>query len=33
MRAPRLVARRITLDLDLVGASSAVSVERRPTVS
>jgi predicted transcriptional regulator len=33
IRAPRLVARRITLDLDLVGAGSAVLVERRPTVS
>jgi predicted transcriptional regulator len=27
-RAPRLVARRVTLDLDLVGAGSLVSVER-----
>ena len=26
--APRLAARRVTLELDLVGASSAVSVER-----
>jgi predicted transcriptional regulator len=28
MRAPRLVARRVTLDLDLVGPGSVVSVER-----
>lgn len=28
MRAPRLVARRITLDLDLVGPDSVVSVQR-----
>jgi predicted transcriptional regulator len=27
-RAPRLIARRVTLDLDLVGAGSVVSVER-----
>jgi predicted transcriptional regulator len=27
-RAPRLVARRVTLDLDLVGPGSIVSVER-----
>jgi predicted transcriptional regulator len=27
-RAPRLVARRVTLDLDLVGARGAASVER-----
>ena len=27
-RAPRLVARRVTLDLDLVGPASFVSVER-----
>jgi predicted transcriptional regulator len=27
-RAPRLVARRVTLDLDLVGAGSVASVER-----
>jgi len=27
-RAPRLVARRVTLDLDLVGSGSMVSVER-----
>jgi predicted transcriptional regulator len=27
MRAPRLLARRVTLDLDLVGTSSAVSIE------
>ncbi len=26
-RAPRLLARRVTLDLDLVGTSSAVSIE------
>lgn len=26
-RAPRLLARRVTLDLDLVGSSSAVSIE------
>jgi len=32
-RAPRLTARRVTLDLDLVGPESAVSVERRPTVT
>jgi len=28
MRAPRLVARRVTLDLDLVGPGSVVSVQR-----
>ena len=28
MRAPRLVARRVTLELDLVGPGSVVSVER-----
>ncbi len=28
MRAPRLVARRVTLDLDLVGPGSVVSIER-----
>jgi predicted transcriptional regulator len=28
MRAPRLVARRVTLDLDLVGPGSLVSVQR-----
>ena len=28
MRAPRLVARRVTLDLDLVGVDSVASVER-----
>jgi len=27
-RAPRLVARRVTLDLDLIGSNSVVSVER-----
>ena len=27
-RAPRLIARRVTLDLDLVGSGSVVSVER-----
>jgi predicted transcriptional regulator len=27
-RAPRLVARRVTLDLDLVGAGGMASVER-----
>jgi predicted transcriptional regulator len=27
-RAPRLIARRVTLDLDLVGAGSVVSIER-----
>jgi predicted transcriptional regulator len=27
-RAPRLIARRVTLDLDLVGPGSSVSVER-----
>ena len=27
MRAPRLVARRVTLDLDLVGPGSIVSVQ------
>ena len=27
-RAPRLLARRVTLDLDLVGTSSAVSIDR-----
>ncbi len=27
-RAPRVTARRVTLDLDLVGASSVVLVER-----
>lgn len=27
-RAPRLLARRVTLDLDLVGTSSAVSLDR-----
>jgi predicted transcriptional regulator len=27
-RAPRLVARRVTLDLDLVGVGSVASVER-----
>jgi len=32
-RAPRLTARRVTLDLDLEGPSSVVSVERRPTVA
>ena len=30
-RAPRLIARRVTLDLDLVGAGSVVSV-KRPSV-
>jgi predicted transcriptional regulator len=30
-RAPRLVARRVTLDLDLVGPESFVSVDRAPT--
>lgn len=30
MRAPRLLARRVTLDLDLVGTSSAVSIEGPP---
>src|ERR1700716_2678567 len=30
-RAPRLVARRVTLDLDLVGAGGVASVERLPT--
>jgi predicted transcriptional regulator len=29
IRAPRLAARRVTLDLDLVGPGSVVSVERR----
>ncbi|MFI5013575.1 MAG: MarR family transcriptional regulator [Hyphomicrobiales bacterium] len=29
MRAPRLLAHRVTLDLDLVGKSSAVSVDPR----
>ena len=28
MRAPRLIARRVTLDLDLMGPGSAVSIER-----
>lgn len=28
MRAPRLIARRVTLDLDLVGADSTVSVKQ-----
>lgn len=28
MRAPRLIARRVTLDLDLVGANSKVSVKQ-----
>ena len=28
MRAPRLVARRVTLDLDLVGPGSVVSIQR-----
>jgi predicted transcriptional regulator len=28
IRAPRLIARRVTLDLDLVGAGSLASVER-----
>jgi predicted transcriptional regulator len=28
MRAPRLIARRVTLDLDLMGPGSVVSVER-----
>lgn len=28
MRAPRLIARRVTLDLDLVGANSTVSVKQ-----
>ncbi|ARN80398.1 helix-turn-helix domain-containing protein [Methylocystis bryophila] len=32
MRAPRLTAQRVTLDLDLVGPGSVVSVERLPTV-
>ncbi|MEF3365880.1 hypothetical protein V3H18_04960 [Methylocystis sp. 9N] len=27
MRAPRLIARRVTLDLDLIGANSTVSVK------
>jgi predicted transcriptional regulator len=27
-RAPRLIARRVTLELDLVGSGSVVSVER-----
>ena len=27
-RAPRLIARRVTLDLDLVGVGSVASVER-----
>jgi predicted transcriptional regulator len=31
MRAPRLVARRVTLDLDLVGPGSVVSVQRHET--
>jgi predicted transcriptional regulator len=30
-RAPRLVARRVTLDLDLVGGASTVSVKRPST--
>jgi predicted transcriptional regulator len=30
-RAPRVTAQRVTLDLDLVGPGSVVSVERRPT--
>jgi predicted transcriptional regulator len=30
-RAPRLAARRVTLDLDLVGAGSVASVERSAT--
>jgi predicted transcriptional regulator len=29
-RAPRLVARRVTLDLDLVGAGGVASIERLP---
>jgi predicted transcriptional regulator len=29
-RAPRLVARRMTLDLDLVGVGSVASIERSP---
>ena len=28
MRAPRLIARRVTLDLDLMGPGSVVSIER-----
>jgi hypothetical protein len=28
MRAPRLIARRVTLDLDLMGPESVISIER-----